>query len=302
MTQPKCRFCKAPSKNQSVRGEFVYGGNEEHKFWHCEKCDLVYLLPVTSVEEEERFYTGEFEKYMEKRSGKDRDWSGPEEHIRTNQDNVVRRWKFMDDYIKEGQDILEIGCSSGFMLDAFRDAGLNPVGIEPSGGFGNFLQKKGHIVFKSLDELKMNYIREFDLICHFFLLEHIRDTVSFIQQQLSLLKPDGVIVAEVPCVNDPLTSLYEIPSFEKFYWSIAHHYYFSPKSISRILDVIDCRYEIVPEQRYDLSNHLVWMQKGVPGGQGQYKDIFSKLTLDSYRQDLIGTWNCDTFFLYISNQ
>ena len=299
MAKPKCRFCKAPYKDQSVRGEFVYGGTEEHKFWHCEKCDLVYIFPLPSVEEEERFYAHEFEKYMEKRSGEDRDWSGPEEHIRSNQDNIVRRWKFMDDYIKEGQDVLEIGCSSGFMLDAFRDAGLNPVGIEPSGGFGDFLQKKGHIVFKSLNKLKMNYIREFDLICHFFLLEHIRDTVSFIQQQLSLLKPDGVIVAEVPCVNDPLTSLYEIPEFENFYWSIAHHYYFSPKSISKILDTIDCRYEIVPEQRYDLSNHLVWMQKGVPGGQGSFNHIFSQSTLESYRKDLVKSWNCDTFFLYI---
>ena len=302
MTQPTCRFCEASSRSQSVKGEFVYGGKEEQKFWQCKECDLVYLWPVPSVEDEETFYAKEFEKYMEKRSGQDRDWSGPEEHIKTNQDNVLRRWKFMEDYIKKGQNVLEIGCSSGFMLDAFRDADLNPVGIEPSGGFDNFLEEKGYTVFKSLDDLGDNYSGEFDLICHFFLLEHISDTVSFIHRQLDLLKPKGMIIAEVPCVNDPLTSLYEIPAFEKFYWSIAHHYYFSPKSISRILDTINCKYKIVPEQRYDLSNHLVWMQQGIPGGQGQYKDIFSKLTLDSYRQDLIGTWNCDTFFLYISNQ
>ena len=70
MPQPKCRFCSVSSTKQSVRGEFVYGGNEEHKFWNCEKCDLVYLWPVPSVEEDEKFYMGKFEKYMEKKIGK----------------------------------------------------------------------------------------------------------------------------------------------------------------------------------------------------------------------------------------
>jgi len=116
---------------------------------------------------------------------------------------------------------------------------------------------------------------------------------------LNLLKEDGIIIAEVPCVNDPLTSIYNIPEFEKFYWSIAHHYYFSPKSISYILNQIDCKYKLVPEQRYDLSNHIFWMQYGKPGGQGKYNHIFSKETIDYYKKDLKNNWNCDTFFLYI---
>ncbi len=69
MAQPRCRFCKASPEYQSVRSEFVYRGEKEHKFWQCDKCDLVYLWPVPSVEEEERFYTNEFERYMEKKSG-----------------------------------------------------------------------------------------------------------------------------------------------------------------------------------------------------------------------------------------
>ena len=55
----------------------------------------------------------------------------------------------------------------------------------------------------------------------------------------------------------------------------------------------------MPEQRYDLSNHLVWMQKGIPGGQDYYNNIFSQSTLELYRNDLIKSWNCDTFFLFI---
>lgn len=298
--KPNCRSCKASSNNQTIRAEFVYGGTNEHKFWQCGNCDLVYLFPVPTVGEENVFYAKEFEKFMESRSGDDRDWSGPEKHVKTNQDNVTRRLKFMKDNIKQGQDVLEIGCSSGFMLDAFRNAGMNSIGIEPSGGFTKFLKKRGHTFYPSIESLKeKNSNIKFDLIVHFFVLEHIRNTKHFIEEQLNLLKKDGLIIAEVPCVNDPLTSLFEIPSFEQFYWSIAHHYYFSPKSISYILNQIDCKYKLVPEQRYDLSNHFVWMQHGRPGGQNYYSNVFSKDTIDSYLNDLKSNWMCDTFFLYI---
>jgi SAM-dependent methyltransferase len=298
--KPNCRSCKASSNNQTIRAEFVYGGTNEHKFWQCDNCDLVYLFPVPTVGEEKVFYAKEFEKFMEIRSGDDRDWSGPEKHVKTNQDNVTRRLKFMKDNIKQGQDVLEIGCSSGFMLDAFRNAGMNSIGIEPSGGFTKFLKKRGHTVYSSIESLKeINSNIKFDLIVHFFVLEHINNTKHFIEEQLNLLKKDGFIIAEVPCVNDPLTSLFEIPTFEQFYWSIAHHYYFSPKSISYILNQIDCKYKLVPEQRYDLSNHFVWMQHGRPGGQNYYSNVFSKDTTDSYLNDLKSNWMCDTFFLYI---
>jgi len=193
--------------------------------------------------------------------------------------------------------------SSGFMLDAFRGRGMDCVGIEPSQVFLEFLKQRGHIAFSSLAQLKQNMPgKKFDLIVHFFVLEHIRDTRGFIQEQLDMLKSDGKIISEVPCVNDPLTSIYTIPAFEKFYWSIAHHYYFSPESLSVILDGLNCSYEFIPEQRYDISNHLVWLMGGKPGGQGRFNHIFSEGTVKGYAEDLKKSWNCDTFFLYITKK
>jgi SAM-dependent methyltransferase len=303
MEVPICRICKASSEEQVVRAEHVFGSDGKHKFWQCKRCRLVYLYPVPSQEEENHFYSMEFEKFMEKRSGKDRDWSRPEAHLRTNQDNVKRRLNFLNNYLKEVDNLLEIGCSSGFMLDAFRELGIKTVGIEPSSGFTEFLKSRGHKVYSSIDEL-LNYEPniKFDLIVHFFVLEHIRNSKEFLQRQLDLLNPNGKIICEVPCVNDPLTSLYNIPAFEKFYWSIAHHYYFNPKSLSQVLDQLNCSYEFFPEQRYDLSNHLVWMQEGKPGGSGRYNHIFSQETLENYKKDLMKSWTCDTFFLYISKK
>ena len=292
----------AGKKKQSERAPYVFGGSDEHSFWECSNCGLIYLYPLLSVQQESKFYAQEFEKFMETRAGAERDWSGPEAHVETNQDQVKRRSRFLKGSIGDGADILEFGCSSGFMLDYYTSLGGNVFGIEPSGGFAEFLAAKNYTVFESLDDLKLEIPnKKFDLITHFFVLEHVADTVGFIQSQLDMLKSNGKIVLEIPCVLDPLTSLYNIPAFEKFYWSIAHHYYFSPESISRILDQLDCKYHLVPEQRYDLSNHLTWSLDGVPGGQGRYNSMFSEETLEGYKKDLIKSGHYDTLFIYIEN-
>lgn len=301
MNPKKCRLCNADEKYQTTRAEYVYGGGKERKFWECSKCSLVYMWPPLSLEDEKIFYAKEFEKFMSDRSGSDRNWSGPEAHILSNQDNIIRRWEFLKNFLNEGDDVLEVGCSSGFMLDDFKKKKMNAIGIEPSGGFGDFLTQKGHEHYLSLDALKEKKPNaKFDTILHFFVFEHIRDPFSFLQEQLKMLKPGGVIISEIPNVNDPLTSLYKIPAFEKFYWSIAHHYYYSPKSLTPIIEKLDCsKFEFKLEQRYDLSNHITWMQDGKPGGQGRYNHIFSERTINSYKQDLVKSSNCDTFFLYV---
>ena len=107
------------------------------------------------------------------------------------------------------------------------------------------------------------------------------------------------MVAEIPCARDPLTAVYDIDAFEKFYWSIAHHYYYTPKSLAFVLDQLGYRYELVAEQRYDISNHMTWMFDGKPGGQGRFTELFGEQLVEDYRQRMIEQWQCDTVFLYV---
>ena len=85
----------AGKKKQSERAPYVFGGSDEHSFWECSNCGLIYLYPLLSVQQESKFYAQEFEKFMETRAGAERDWSGPEAHVETNQDQVKRRSRFL---------------------------------------------------------------------------------------------------------------------------------------------------------------------------------------------------------------
>ena len=296
----KCKICGCGNEFQSVRADFVYGGKEIHKFYECSKCDAIYLNPTLSDEEEAFFYKKEFEKFMSSRAGNDYDWTNAQKHIDSNKENVSRRWKFMADYAKPGMKLLEIGCSTGFMLDHFKDKGLKVKGIELSDEFVPFLKDRGYEIFLSLEDLiQENPQQKFDIITHYFVFEHIRHPFDFLETSYQLLNKGGWIIMEVPSATDPLTSLYNIPAFEKFYWSIAHHYYYRPKTIKYILDKLGYKFKISPEQRYDLSNHVKWMTEGKPGGQGMLNHVFSEQTCLEYMNDLKATWNCDTMFVYI---
>jgi 2-polyprenyl-3-methyl-5-hydroxy-6-metoxy-1,4-benzoquinol methylase len=280
----------------------VFGGNESHAFWECGQCGIIFLSPAPSPEDEARFYRQEFEKFMEARSGPTQGWAKAEAHVASNQDNVARRMKVLAPYLRPGVEVLEIGCSSGFMLDAITAAGGRCCGIEPSAVFTEYLQAKGHRVCASLEELEAQGSQGYDLIVHFFVLEHIADPDEFIRRQLRLLKPGGSIIMEVPSATDALTSLYRIPAFERFYWSIAHHYYYRPGSLRFLLNRSGVKFELSHSQRYNLSNHMVWMNEGKPGGQGRYSQVFSAELVETYRRDLIAAGYADTTFVVLSAQ
>jgi 2-polyprenyl-3-methyl-5-hydroxy-6-metoxy-1,4-benzoquinol methylase len=300
----ECRLCKARVGKFEIVGDFVYGGSSNQKFYHCSMCDIAFLYPPMTEKKEKDFYAGEFEKYMEKRAGKDFDWSGPEAHIKSNEKQYKRRLRFFQDLILPGKRILEIGCSSGFMLLPLKKKGLEAVGIEPSGGFTSFLTGQDIPVYSSLDELGATKLgkKKFDLLFHFFVLEHVRNPVEFLKQAFKFVAPGGHMVFEVPSRSDPLISIYNIPAFQKFYWSIAHNWYFNRKSLEYVLKQIVGKFDIIPEQRYDLSNHITWAMEGRPGGQGKYSHFFTQSLETAYRENMVKTGYCDTLVCRIQKR
>jgi SAM-dependent methyltransferase len=300
-TIPACRFCNSDPSTQSVEGAFVYGGKSDQHFWKCQSCEMIYLYPTLSEEEEERLYNTEFEKYMAKRAGKDMDWSGPEKHFQSNQREVARRMPFLEPYLPNVKTVLELGCSSGFMLSALKDKNKLTFGVDPSGNFTDFVRRKGIAVYPSLEELKKDKPQQgFDLLIHYFVFEHVRKPVEFIQDMMPLLNPGGKMIFEVPCVTDPLIEMYRTKAFDEFYWSVVHHWYFNKNSLTRVLEKTGYTFQLYPEQRYDLSNHITWMLTGKPGGMGKFSHIFGSELDQLYKERLKANWICDTIIAVVS--
>jgi 2-polyprenyl-3-methyl-5-hydroxy-6-metoxy-1,4-benzoquinol methylase len=303
MPKPEiCPLCEKGTDGFPIVGEFVYGGRQEQHFYKCPHCDVAFLFPTVSEEEEAKFYAMEFEKFMQGRAGAQGGWQGPEQHVAANEGNVTRRMKYLQGSLpSKGGTVLEVGCSSGFMLLKLREMGLDVIGIEPSGVFGHYVESCGIPVYASLDEFiaKSEKNNSLDLILHFFLLEHIRHPLQFLDQCLQLLKPGGMMFFEVPSRSDPLITIYDLPAFHRFYWSVAHHWYFNRASLEYLLRQVGCRFELIPEQRYDLSNHLWWALTGKPGGSGKFSGKFTPELDEAYKESMRQTEHCDTYFVRV---
>lgn len=300
-----CPLCHTGPEKQAVVTPHVFGGGEggRHAFFHCDHCDVRYQYPGLTPEEEACFYAAEFEGFMASRAGNKGGWHKAEEHIAANVPTRQRRMKYLAPYLDRNSNLLEVGCSSGFMLLHLAEGGHACTGIEPSGVFSEFVKSRGLAVYDSLDQLKSSVPNErFDIILHFFVLEHIADPVAFLKAQLALLKPGGKIIFEIPNAADPLYSVYDIPAFERFYWSVAHPWYFSEPSMHYLLKQLGCSYEILRDQRYDLSNHMVWARDGRPGGMGRFTKTLGSELEESYKQALIRIGKCDTLVGIISKE
>lgn len=299
MTLPSsCPLCAAYNNDQSVITPHVYGDyTNSHAFFKCNNCDVIYLFPQLSAEQEKEFYSKEFESFMNSRAGDKSGWKAAEKHINANQIQFNRRMNYMGKILPTEGKILEFGCSSGFMLYPFAEKGYECYGIEPSNNFSEYLISQGINLITDADSIS----EKFDVVMHFFVLEHIKDPAQFIKMNLNLLKPNGKLIIEIPNAADPLYTIYNIPEFEKFYWSIAHHWYFTESSFCYLLNKFEnIKYEIIRDQRYDLSNHIIWARDGKPGGMNKFSTEFG-IELDKlYKERLIESGKCDTLIALIS--
>ena len=296
MSLPKnCPLCSSSEEKLYVISDKVYGDSSNKKsFYGCEYCKIIFQFPFLSKIEEKEFYKYEFEKFMDERAGTS-SWTKTKDHIKSNEVTYNRRIKFLKPHLYNNMDILEIGCSSGFMLYKLKELNCNVHGIEPSNVFKKHLLSKNIALFDSLDEIKI----KFDLIIHFFVMEHIVDVEKWLKKQYSLLNKNGKIIIEVPSSNDPLRKIYNIRDFHDFYWSKVHPWYFNPDSIIFLMNKLGWKYNLVNHQRYDLSNHIYWAKSGKPGGMGMFTNILGKKFENQYKNRLEKIGLTDTIILTI---
>ena len=183
-----CTLCAADAHHQAVVTPHVYGDNSQrHAFYKCAACKMIYLYPQLTSEEETRFYNQEFEGFMASRSGEKAGWEGPEKHVRANKAQYERRWKYLQHYLPTTGSILELGCSSGFMLYPLQEKGYECFGVEPSGYFSDYVRQRGITVYADIAGVD----RTFDIVMHSFVLEHVRDPVGFLNAALKIMNKGG---------------------------------------------------------------------------------------------------------------
>lgn len=264
----------------------------EAAVYQCDNCEIVFLDPIMTESEEREFYEAAFAEYMKERGEAGN--AKPEQSFEAFQGEGRRRLDNLEPYLREDMAVLEIGSSTGFLLDAVRPHVASVVGVEPGELYRDYANSRGIETHADVEELAG---RRFDLILAYYVVEHLRDPIGQLRSWFEMLNPGGKLAIEVPNVDDALVRYYQVEAFDRFYWQKAHYFNYSHRTMELVMRRAGfAEVETIPEQRYDISNHVHWLLAGEPGGKGRYTDVFDDRLNAEYARCLREQWYCDTVF------
>lgn len=155
----------------------------EKKNWSvvkCLRCDLIRTRGIKRPISYEDYH-------------RDREYRENEEMFR----NIFRkRFGLIKKLVQSGK-IIEIGCSTGVLLELFQQKGWEVWGVEPSKN-AKHAKKRGLKVVNSTFEkarLPKNY---FDVVVLNHTLEHMQNPVKILRKAKTILKESGIIYIDVP--------------------------------------------------------------------------------------------------------
>ncbi len=283
----ECNVCRGKDGGRIKKGVF---GSPAQNIYKCKSCGHLFLAPLLDDAEEKRFYTNEYPAFLLKRG--DFKSTTPAEHFAKNKDEASRRLRLVKRFLSPSKSVLEIGSASGFFLSRIKSYVKDVCGVEPNSDHLKFANKKSIKTYPSLRDIGD---KKFDIIFLYYVLEHIKSPGEFMKNVKCLLKNTGSkIIIEVPNTGEALISLYHSSAYNEFVWQRAHCSYFSVDTLKKLFAKAGLKAEFVPEQRYDISNHLYWLAEGKAGGTGKYRHIFSEKLNKQYAEDLKKRWLCDT--------
>jgi len=161
--------------------------------------------------------------------------------------------------------VLDVGCSTGHFLSALEGKVKQRVGVELTEDAVKFI--KSNLDFEVYSESIDNFnVPEgpFDLITSLQVLEHVEDPLAFLRGIAKNLKKGGYLYLELPNIDDVLLSVFKVKGYEDFYFREPHLSYFSKDTLRKLLRKAGFVGEIKTVQRYNVLNHLHWLQTNSP--------------------------------------
>ncbi|MBI3511288.1 MAG: class I SAM-dependent methyltransferase [Bacteroidetes bacterium] len=214
-------------------------------------------------------------------------WSSEDRNagLKETAEDDKRRAKQIEEFVK-GKVYADVGAGLGGILDLMKPFAKEILAVEPQRDIRENLKHLGYNVLASIDEIASSE-KKVDFITLFHVFEHITDPLASLKQLNKALAPRGKIFIEVPHAGDVLITTYNLDSFKKFtFWS-EHLILHTKKSLHKYLEAAGFKnISVKGFQRYPLTNHLLWLRDGKPGGQNFYRQLREENSEKAYAEML----------------
>ena len=238
----------------------------------CGVCDLVYVNPTFDEAHYMSVYaSAEYQDIV-------RDLG-----IKSHEYRVARfgveRVGLMKRHLPEAHPrYLDVGCSTGFVVEAARDAGWEAVGLDLNPSATEFGRGRGLDVRTVALEDAGFTAGAFDAVSLFDVLEHLLDPIRTLRACARLLRPGGIVFLYVP--NYDSASRLLMGRDAHFIWPTHHLNYYTPVTISDLLQREGLATEYVATEGLDIADYL-WYRHEVLGreddGLGEIADTLQFL-------------------------
>ncbi|MCX6553017.1 MAG: class I SAM-dependent methyltransferase, partial [Acidobacteria bacterium] len=160
----------------------------------CARCNLVYVNPVFDEQHYRKVYgSADYQAIM-------RDL-GEESHVyrveRFGRERVAIMQKFMPE-LREPVRYLDVGCSTGFVVEAAAAAGWRATGIDLNPSAIEFGRQRGLDLHVAALEDEPFQPGSFQAVSLFDVLEHLPHPGAVVDACLRLLGPGGILLLYVP--------------------------------------------------------------------------------------------------------
>jgi len=221
-----------PSCGCSAKGPLRKQRPDLFLYW-CPSCSLVYQSSRLSLASIETIYGNEYYDSWGLEQNQDDLWRMKVKTCLAYLDllgpHLVGRFS--------PRQLLDIGCAHGFMLEAAKQKGFEPYGVEISPA-ASAARSRGFIVYdRPLPELNLS-ADTFDVVTAIDVIEHLPDIKAFVFEIYRIVKPEGLFILVTPDVGSWIAMIMKNawPHYKP-----EHLVYFTKRSLSVLLENIGFR-------------------------------------------------------------
>jgi 2-polyprenyl-3-methyl-5-hydroxy-6-metoxy-1,4-benzoquinol methylase len=224
----------------------------------CRECDLVYVSPSFNEQHYKDVYAStEYQDIV-------RDL-GIKSHAYRVGRFGVERVELMSRHLPSPRPhYLDVGCSTGFCVEAARDRGWDAIGIDLNPSAVEYGQSRG-LDLRPVALVDAGFAPgQFDAVSLFDVLEHLLDPVPTIRSCIRLLASGGILFLYVP--NYDSASRLLMGRHAHFIWPTHHLNYYTPVTIRDLMAREGLTAEYVATEGLDIADYL-WWRREVQGKQ-----------------------------------
>lgn len=233
----------------------------------CTSCDTIYVNPIFN----EKYYEDTYKSEEYQQVVSELGHSSHNYRVqRFGKERVERISQFFSG--REEISLLDVGCSTGFVVQAAQELGWKALGIDLNPSAVNFGKSLG----LQLENKRIQDIEgiTFDAIGMFDVLEHVPYPKEILDHAYRLLKPGGIVYIYVPNYNSASRVL--MGADAHFIWPSHHLTLYTPATLQLQLENSNFKFEWFETEGLDMFDYI-WYLKNKSDNTGMLDKIADKL-------------------------